>query len=391
MSLINYATKEITLKIVFYGPALGGKTTNLQNLHSILDPAHTGKLISLATETDRTLFFDFLPIELGKIRDFSIRFQVYTVPGQIRYNATRKLVLKGADAVIFVADSQRELLEDNMESLINMRENLIANNINPDEIPVVMQYNKRDLNNIMTVDELNHHLNKKGYDFIESIATKGTGVYETLHKASRLLIKDLSKKHKIDISSKEQVGKEPAGYQKENFAATPNPSRLEEIKEAAFARKEAGMESLKKNDKKDLAAAHTPARSEKIETLHPGSKEKVNLESIVFKDDDFSSKAISKESEAMEDVDTDLRGMDSSMKEIKIVLSTLISELQEKMSKIQTAREENSMIRDLFTKVDQLNNEIQGYRKQQSELLSLVKDIKKSFDPMKTKKRWFFF
>jgi signal recognition particle receptor subunit beta len=145
MALFNYATKEITLKIVYYGPGLSGKTTNIQHLHAALNPETKGKLLSLATESYRTLFFDFLPVELGKIKDFSIRFQLYTVPGQVRYNATRKVVLKGADAVVFVADSQRDMKDQNIESLENMRENLISNNINPDEIPVVLQYNKRDL------------------------------------------------------------------------------------------------------------------------------------------------------------------------------------------------------------------------------------------------------
>ncbi len=397
MSLINYATKEITLKIVYYGPALSGKTTNLQNLHSILDPAHTGKLISLATETDRTLFFDFLPIELGKIRDFSVRFQVYTVPGQIRYNATRKLVLKGADAVIFVADSQKELLEDNLESYTNMRENLIANNINPNDIPVVMQYNKRDLKNIMTTDELDHYLNKNGYDFLESVATKGTGVYETLHKASKLLIKDLSKKHKIDIGAKEETVRESAEYEKEDFAATHSQTNLEEIETIdSSAKKEATMESLNHYEK-DFSATHTPNESEKIEPVHSGSKEGVNLESIIFKDEDSDTrvaaaeKVTAAESEDVEDVDIDMKEMKSSIKEIKILLSALISELQEKMLKIQPSREENSMTGDIKDQLDKLMNEIQGYHKQQSEILSLAKDLRKSFANVKTKKRWFIF
>src|SRR3990172_8810749 len=160
MAFFNYATKEITLKIVYYGPGLSGKTTNLQHLHSVLNPENKGKLLSLSTESDRTLFLDFLPVELGKIRDFSIRFQLYTVPGQVRYNATRKIVLKGADGVIFVADSQREMKEQNIESFENMRENLSSNNINPDEIPIILQYNKRDLQNISTIEELNNDLNQ---------------------------------------------------------------------------------------------------------------------------------------------------------------------------------------------------------------------------------------
>ncbi|NOX21035.1 MAG: GTPase domain-containing protein [Nitrospirae bacterium] len=203
MALFNYATKEITLKIVYYGPGLSGKTTNLQYLHSILDPKRRGKLLSLSTEADRTLFFDFLPVELGKVQDFSIRFQLYTVPGQVRYNATRRLVLKGADAVVFVADSQRDKLQENIESLENMRENLIANNINPDDIPLVIQYNKRDLDNAMSLTELNAHLNKMGVPFFESVATEGRGVKETFEAIVKLLLKHISKKHKIDIETRD--------------------------------------------------------------------------------------------------------------------------------------------------------------------------------------------
>ena len=200
MALFNYATKEITIKIVYYGPGLSGKTTNLQYLHSKFDPLKRGKLLSLATEADRTLFFDFLPVEIGKISDFSIRFQLYTVPGQVRYNATRKLVLKGADAVVFVADSQRAMREQNLDSLKNMGENLIANNINPDDIPVLLQYNKRDLSDILSIDELNRDLNGEGrYDYRESVAVKGTGVEDSFQHITRLVIRNITQKHKVKI------------------------------------------------------------------------------------------------------------------------------------------------------------------------------------------------
>jgi signal recognition particle receptor subunit beta len=203
MALFNYATKEITLKVVYYGPGLSGKTTNLQYLHSVLNPSTKGKLLSLSTEADRTLFFDFLPVELGKIRDFSIRFQLYTVPGQVRYNATRKVVLKGADAVVFVADSQREMREQNIESFTNMRDNLYSNNINPDDIPIILQYNKRDLNNISSSDELDRDLNQNNYPIIESVAISGRGVEDSFNLITRLLLKHISKKHKIEIKSAE--------------------------------------------------------------------------------------------------------------------------------------------------------------------------------------------
>ena len=179
---------------------LSGKTTNIQNLHSVLNSENKGKLLSLSTESDRTLFFDFLPVELGKIKEFSIRFQLYTVPGQVRYNATRKVVLKGADAVVFVADSQRDMRDQNIESFENMRDNLISNNINPDEIPVVLQYNKRDLKNLLTIDELNADLNKNSvYNIVEAEAINGKGVKDTFQLITRLVLKDIGRKHKIEI------------------------------------------------------------------------------------------------------------------------------------------------------------------------------------------------
>jgi signal recognition particle receptor subunit beta len=206
MAFFNSVTKEITLKVVYYGPGLSGKTTNLQKLYSILNPSTRGKFITLSTESDRTLFFDFLPVDLGKIRDYSLRFQLYTVPGQIRYNATRRLVLKGTDAVVFVADSQREMREQNIESFENMRENLVANNINPDVLPLVLQYNKRDLPNTLTFEELNKDLNMKGYQFIEASATLGSGVEETFQTITKTLLRDISQKHKVDITPPKEEG-----------------------------------------------------------------------------------------------------------------------------------------------------------------------------------------
>ncbi len=212
------------MKIVYYGPGLSGKTTNLQYLHSLIEPEKRGKLISLATEADRTLFFDFMPVELGKIKDFSIRFQLYTVPGQVRYNATRKLVLKGADAVVFVADSQRQMLQENLESLNNMRENLLANNIDPDDIPVVMQYNKRDLPDILSVEELNSALNKKRYPYFEAVAIRGEGVKETFQEITRILLKHISQKHRIDITEERPPVEEMI---KTGERAEPAPQRKE--------------------------------------------------------------------------------------------------------------------------------------------------------------------
>lgn len=234
MAFFNYVTKEITLKVVYYGPGLSGKTTNLQHLYSILDASSRGKFISLATESDRTLFFDFLPVELGKIKDFSVRFQLYTVPGQIRYNATRKLVLKGADAVVFVADSQRDMREQNLESFANMRENLAANNLNPDEIPVVLQFNKRDLPNILSIQELNSDLNRNNYQTLDAVAAQGKGVQETFRLITSMLLKDIAKKHKVDISPAKEEAITVKVPEKEKFdlaeevappRARPVPSR----------------------------------------------------------------------------------------------------------------------------------------------------------------------
>ncbi len=197
MVLINYATKEIVAKIVYYGPALCGKTTNLQHIYTRLSPKKRGKMISLSTESDRTLFFDFLPMELGKIQGFKVRFQLYTVPGQVFYGATRRLVLKGADAVVFVADSQEAVLNMNVESIEDMKENLIENNLDPETIPLVIQYNKRDLNGIMGVAELEKRLNWRGVPCTEAVAIDGPGVMETFMEITRALIQDLKNKHSL--------------------------------------------------------------------------------------------------------------------------------------------------------------------------------------------------
>jgi signal recognition particle receptor subunit beta len=192
MVLFNYSTKELTAKVVYYGPGLCGKTTNLHWIHEKLPIKNKGKMLSLATETDRTLFFDFLPIEIGAIRGMKTRIQLYTVPGQVFYNATRRMVLKGADAVVFVCDSQEAMLDANQESFENMRQNLEANEIDPDEIPIVFQYNKRDLPNALPIEILNERMNPRGYPFNEAIAVTGAGVENTLKAVTKLVFKSLS-------------------------------------------------------------------------------------------------------------------------------------------------------------------------------------------------------
>src|SRR5688572_32393443 len=200
MVLFNYATKEITAKIVYYGPGLCGKTTNLQFIYDSLPSNNKSKMLSLATKTDRTLFFDFLPLDLGKIRGMRTKLQLYTVPGQVYYNSTRQLVLKGSDGVVFVADSQDFALDANQESLQNLEDNLKRQGIRLREMPLVLQYNKRDLPNALPVNELNAELNKLNVPNFESVATTGLGVEETLKGITQLVLAHLVKKYGLEGS-----------------------------------------------------------------------------------------------------------------------------------------------------------------------------------------------
>ena len=193
MSFINYMAREINCKIVYYGPGLCGKTTNLQYIYKRTNPEAKGKMISLATETERTLFFDFLPLSLGEIRGFKTRFHLYTVPGQVFYDASRKLILKGVDGVIFVADSQLERLEANQESLDNLRTNLAEHGYSLEKIPYVIQYNKRDLPNALPIEELRQLLNPIGVLDYEASARTGQGVFETLKAVSKLVLTELKR------------------------------------------------------------------------------------------------------------------------------------------------------------------------------------------------------
>jgi hypothetical protein len=193
MTFINYASREINCKIVYYGPGLCGKTTNLQWIYDKTNPTAKGKLISLATETDRTLFFDFLPLELGTVRGFKTRFHLYTVPGQVFYDASRKLILKGVDGVIFVADSQVERMDANVEAIDNLVVNLKSQGYDLMNIPYVLQFNKRDLPNVAPVDEMVRLLKKKEEPVIDAVAPKGVGVFETLKAVAKLVLSELTK------------------------------------------------------------------------------------------------------------------------------------------------------------------------------------------------------
>ncbi len=191
MALVNYAAREINCKIVYYGTGLGGKTTNLKYIHSQLAPTTRGELISLATETERTLFFDFLPLDLGSVQGFKTRFSLYTVPGQVEYNASRKLILNGVDGIIFVADSDVMRAKDNVESLQNMIENLAEYSLTLDNIPWVLQYNKRDLANAMPIERLEKDMNIRGVPSFEAVASEGLGVFATLKAISKLILNRL--------------------------------------------------------------------------------------------------------------------------------------------------------------------------------------------------------
>jgi mutual gliding-motility protein MglA len=194
MSLVNYSSREITCKIVYYGPGRSGKTTNLQYIHAQVPDERKGKMVSLATETDRTLFFDFLPLDLGTISGFQTRFQLYTVPGQVYYDATRKLVLQGADGVVFVADSQMSQQAENMESFRNLQVNLLEQGLDPRTTPLVLQYNKRDLPDVMPLEEMDDMLNYRELPRFEACALAGTGVFDTLRGISEQVLRRLSQR-----------------------------------------------------------------------------------------------------------------------------------------------------------------------------------------------------
>ena len=211
MVQINFAAREVNCKIVYYGPGRSGKTTNLEVVHAKAPKDSKGELVSIATETDRTLYFDFLPLDLGQIAGMKTKFQLYTVPGQVFYNATRKLVLQGADGVIFVADSNPDMRDENIESLENLIENLRENGLNIDDLPIVFQWNKRDLPNAMSPDEMNADLNKWNAPASEAVAVKGEGVFPTLKMLSSAVIRKLNEEQRGGAPSAPSAPRPPAG------------------------------------------------------------------------------------------------------------------------------------------------------------------------------------
>ena len=230
MALFNYATRELSAKIVYYGPGLSGKTTNIEIVHHLLRPEQKGRLISLPTETDRTLFFDFLPLDLGQIKGFRVRFHLYTVPGQVFYNATRRLVLQGVDGVVFVADSQVDMMNSNIESLKNLTDNLATYGKKLGELPFVMQYNKRDLKNIASVADMNARINALNVPVFEGVAKDGGGVTETLVAISRKVFSHLRKTLLMpgDAAESEEIGSLADSTIREKFGS-PEAESLEEI------------------------------------------------------------------------------------------------------------------------------------------------------------------
>jgi signal recognition particle receptor subunit beta len=231
MVLFNHATREMTAKIVYYGPGLCGKTTNLMVIFDKLDPATKGKMLSLATKTDRTLFFDLLPVDIGKVGPFALKIQLYTVPGQVFYNETRKLVLRGTDAVVFVADSQPAMVDANRESFANLLENLEENQIDPNDTPIVVQFNKRDLPGVLPVEQLQESLGFEGYPYTEASALRGDGVMETFRLVTKITAKHLfarlsgrgGTEAKASARSKGRGGASRPSKAAEAKAPTPEP------------------------------------------------------------------------------------------------------------------------------------------------------------------------
>ncbi len=245
MVFFNRTTKEMSAKIVYYGPGLGGKTTNLQYIYDHLPERRRGKMLALPTQTDRTLFFDLLPLKIGKVSGFTTKLQLYTVPGQVFYNSTRKVVLKGVDAIVFVADSQKDLMDANIESLDNLKENLAEQNRKLHKIPYVIQYNKRDLDNIASVEELNEALNPSGVPFYESVAVSGAGVIETLKGISKLTLYHLKRiqegvtekeedmEEELVIGAKDEIEKGGMDRRKEPVPASTGVNRQKKARQTS--------------------------------------------------------------------------------------------------------------------------------------------------------------
>jgi signal recognition particle receptor subunit beta len=294
--LFNYALKELTAKIVYYGPGLSGKTSNLQYIYEELPIKNKGRMLTLATETDRTLYFDFLPVDAGVVRGIKTRVQLYTVPGQVFYNATRRMVLKGADGVVFVADSQKSMVEANLESFENLRENLKAHDLKIEEMPLILQFNKRDLKEIATLEEMNDSLNPMNGPFYEAVAKDGIGVEETLQAISGLVLKSVIDRYGGDRAMTPLGGRAPAQSAggSARAAASADPARTDPDALVSAAAMIAGSEAGKatsggspprgKDPKPKPSAWPSPPKEEKVASKDSNpleAFESLNIEGIL--------------------------------------------------------------------------------------------------------------
>ncbi len=316
MVMINHATREITAKIVYYGPGLCGKTTNLEYIYKTATPEKKGKLLTVATETDRTLFFDFLPMELGSIKGLKLRTQLYTVPGQVFYDATRRIVLRGADGVVFVADSQKSMIDSNIESLENLKTNLKINNLDPETIPIVFQYNKRDLENLIDLGELDKELNWRNVPSFPASAIKGMGVNETLRKIIELVIINLHQKEAslkgTKVSAPEKVSPPP-----EPPRTIPQEKREkeEEVVCKVEEKVEVEVEEIKEIDEVDnLDIVEEEKREDQIEISREEEigeeEEKEEISSMAPSDGDKIAEIIKKVSDLQEKIYSALNELD---------------------------------------------------------------------------------
>ncbi len=270
MVFFNYGTKQLAAKIVYYGPGLSGKTTNLQVIYRKTHPRSRGELISLETGADRTLFFDLLPVEVGRIKNFNVRFQLYTVPGQVHYNETRKMVLKGVDGIIFVADSQETLLDSNIESMENLAENLASYNLKLEDLPLVIQYNKRDLPGILPVEVLQKNLNHLGVPYAEAIATRGVGVFETLKSISRLTLARITQK----LEEQEKVREKPIEI-KEKI------KEFEEETTVVMPPRKKQKKAVERQDKKEVELKKAPVQVAPKTEEEKTAEEEIDVEFAV--------------------------------------------------------------------------------------------------------------
>jgi len=292
MALFNYANREITAKIVYYGPGVCGKTTSLQYIHERIAPAQRGRLLSLATETDRTIFFDLLPLKLGEIGGFKLRFQLYTVPGQVKYNKTRKLVLQGADAVVFVADSQINRREANIVSLQNLRDNLLEQNRRLEDVPLVFEYNKRDMENILSIEDLNKDLNARKLSYFPAVATKGVGVMETLEAISKIALEDMEQRLKGSTSAAATQAKEEKEDEDEELLKMMEDDSLMDLTDVT------GGEDLSfSSEELDSLELETDFSGETLESKPIGYGNEVVVEELEINEEQVAQTGTLKESE----------------------------------------------------------------------------------------------